>query len=94
MWCYIKIIEILYLPEKSEKEKLKLTLRKVDQNLLGFTVMIFLFMVWIQELQKGMEPNREALEELFTAIMSTGVEHTNPTHGTLAGAIADEKTSS
>ena len=29
---------------------------------------------------KGMEPNREALEELFTAIMSTGVEHTNPTH--------------
>ena len=40
---------------------------------------------------KQMEPNREALEELFTAIMSTGVEHTNPTHGTLAGAIADEK---
>ncbi len=40
---------------------------------------------------KQMEPNREALEELFTAIMSTGVSHTNPTHGTLAGAIADEK---
>ena len=39
---------------------------------------------------KGMEPNREALEDLFSAIMSTGVEHTNPTHGTLAGAIADE----
>lgn len=40
---------------------------------------------------KGMEPNRDALEELFTAIMSAGVIHTNPTHGTLAGAIADEK---
>ena len=40
---------------------------------------------------KGMEPNREALEDLFTAIMSAGVTHTNPTHGTLAGAIADEK---
>ena len=40
---------------------------------------------------KEMEPNREALEELFTAVMSTGIEHTNPTHGTLAGAIADEK---
>ncbi len=40
---------------------------------------------------KNMEPNREALEELFTAIMSTGVKHTNPTHGTLAGAIADER---
>jgi radical SAM superfamily enzyme YgiQ (UPF0313 family) len=38
-----------------------------------------------------MEPNREALEELFTAVMSAGVKHTNPTHGTLAGAIADEK---
>ena len=40
---------------------------------------------------KNMEPNREAMEELFTAIMSTGIKHTNPTHGTLAGAIADEK---
>ena len=40
---------------------------------------------------KNMEPNREAMEDLFKAIMSTGVEHTNPTHGTLAGAIADEK---
>ena len=40
---------------------------------------------------KNMEPNREALEELFTAIMSTGIKHTNPTHGTLSGAIADER---
>ena len=40
---------------------------------------------------KQMEPNRDALEDLFKAIMSTGVVHTNPTHGTLAGAIADEK---
>jgi radical SAM superfamily enzyme YgiQ (UPF0313 family) len=38
---------------------------------------------------KNMEPNRDALEELFTAIMSTGVKHTNPTHGTLAGAIEE-----
>jgi len=37
---------------------------------------------------KNMQPNREALEELFTGIMSTGIAHTNPTHGTLAGAIA------
>jgi radical SAM superfamily enzyme YgiQ (UPF0313 family) len=40
---------------------------------------------------KNMYPNREALEELFTGIMATGVEHTNPTHGTLAGAISDER---
>ncbi len=40
---------------------------------------------------KDMQPNREALEELFSGIMSTGIEHTNPTHGTLAGAIADER---
>jgi radical SAM superfamily enzyme YgiQ (UPF0313 family) len=40
---------------------------------------------------KNMQPNREALEELFRGIMATGIEHTNPTHGTLAGAIADEK---
>jgi radical SAM superfamily enzyme YgiQ (UPF0313 family) len=40
---------------------------------------------------KNMQPNREALEDLFRGIMETGIEHTNPTHGTLAGAIADEK---
>jgi radical SAM superfamily enzyme YgiQ (UPF0313 family) len=40
---------------------------------------------------KNMEPNREALEELFKGIMATGIGHTNPTHGTLAGAIADER---
>lgn len=40
---------------------------------------------------KNMQPNREALEELFKGIMETGIEHTNPTHGTLAGAIADER---
>jgi radical SAM superfamily enzyme YgiQ (UPF0313 family) len=40
---------------------------------------------------KNMLPNREAIEELFRGVMATGVEHTNPTHGTLAGAIADER---
>ncbi len=40
---------------------------------------------------KNMQPNREAIEDLFKGIMATGVEHTNPTHGTLAGAIADER---
>ena len=40
---------------------------------------------------KNMQPNREALEDLFKGIMETGIEHTNPTHGTLAGAIADER---
>jgi len=40
---------------------------------------------------KNMEPNRDALEDLFKAVMSTGIGHTNPTHGTLSGAIADEK---
>jgi radical SAM superfamily enzyme YgiQ (UPF0313 family) len=40
---------------------------------------------------KDMRPNRDALIELFQAIMDTGIEHTNPTHGTLAGAIADEE---
>ena len=38
-----------------------------------------------------MEPNRDALIELFRGIMDAGVEHTNPTHGTLAGAIADDE---
>ena len=40
---------------------------------------------------KNMQPNREAIEDLFNGIMDTGIEHTNPTHGTLAGAISDER---
>ena len=33
---------------------------------------------------KNMQPNREALEDLFRGIMETGIEHTNPTHGTFS----------
>jgi radical SAM superfamily enzyme YgiQ (UPF0313 family) len=79
-----------YSPEKVKKE-IEVNLKKGGET-----------SAWIQSddifvygmdprTTKQMEPNREALVELFTAIMSTGVEHTNPTHGTLAGAIADEK---
>ncbi|MEX2059638.1 MAG: radical SAM protein, partial [Nitrosopumilaceae archaeon] len=79
-----------YSPEKVKKE-IEVNLKKGGET-----------SAWIQSddifvygmdprTTKQMEPNREALVELFTAIMSTGVKHTNPTHGTLAGAIADEK---
>src|SRR5205809_6469000 len=40
---------------------------------------------------ENMQTDRDAIEGLFRGIMATGVEHTNPTHGTLAGAIADER---
>ena len=63
----------------------------MEQDPRGYTAMTYSVYGMDPRTSKGMEPNREALEELFTAIMSAGIEHTNPTHGTLAGAIADEK---
>ena len=79
-----------YSPEKVKKE-IEVNIKKagIDRAWIHSDD-IFVYGMDIHT-AKNMEPNRDALEELFTAIMSTGVVHTNPTHGTLSGAIADEK---
>ena len=79
-----------YSPEKVKKE-IEVNIKKagIDRAWIHSDD-IFVYGMDIHT-AKNMEPNRDALEELFTAIMSTGVAHTNPTHGTLSGAIADEK---
>ena len=79
-----------YSPEKVKKE-IEVNLKKGGEKSAWIHSDDIFVYGMDPKTSKGMEPNREALEELFTAIMSTGVEHTNPTHGTLAGAIADEK---
>jgi radical SAM superfamily enzyme YgiQ (UPF0313 family) len=40
--------------------------------------------VFAYEHGRNFEPNQEALIRLFTAIMETGVEHANPTHGRIS----------
>ncbi len=79
-----------YSPEKVKKE-IEVNLKKGGEKSAWIHSDDIFVYGMDPRTSKGMEPNREAMEELFTAIMSTGVEHTNPTHGTLAGAIADEK---
>ncbi|MCY3975978.1 MAG: radical SAM protein [Thaumarchaeota archaeon] len=79
-----------YSPEKVKKE-VEINLKKGNiKSAWVHSDDIFVYGI-DPKTTKQMEPNRDSLEELFKAIMSTGVEHTNPTHGTLAGAIADEK---
>lgn len=79
-----------YSPEKVKKE-IEVNLKKGGEKSAWIHSDDIFVYGMDPRTSKGMEPNREAMEELFTAIMSTGIEHTNPTHGTLAGAIADEK---
>ena len=90
-FCDVTLRSLRYYPPEKVKKEIEINMKKGDAK-----------SAWIQSddifvygmdprTTKQMEPNREALEELFTAIMSTGISHTNPTHSTLAGAIADEK---
>ena len=79
-----------YSPEKVKKE-IEVNIKKGGMDRAWIhSDDIFVYGMDIRT-AKNMEPNRDALEDLFKAIMSTGVKHTNPTHGTLSGAIADER---
>ena len=79
-----------YSPEKVQKE-IEVNIKKtgLDRAWLHSDD-IFVYGMDIRT-AKNMEPNRDALEDLFKAVMATGIRHTNPTHGTLSGAIADER---
>jgi len=90
-FCDVTLRALRYYPPEKVKKEIEVNLKKGGaKSAWVHSDDIFVYGM-NPRTNKGMEPNREALEELFTAIMSTGVEHTNPTHGTLAGAIADEK---
>ena len=90
-FCDVTLRALRYYPPEKVKKEVEINLKKGGaKSAWVHSDDIFVYGM-DPRTSKQMEPNREALEELFTAIMSTGVEHTNPTHGTLAGAIADEK---
>ena len=78
-----------YSPEKVKKE-IEVNIKKGGMDRAWIhSDDIFVYGMDIRT-AKNMEPNRDALEDLFKAVMATGIRHTNPTHGTLSGAIADE----
>lgn len=90
-FCDVTLRPLRYYPPEKVKREIEVNIKKGGQrNAWLHSDDIFVYGLDPRK-TKNMAPNREALEELFTAVMSTGIVHTNPTHGTLAGAIADEK---
>jgi radical SAM superfamily enzyme YgiQ (UPF0313 family) len=90
-FCDVTLRALRYYPPEKVKKEVEINIKKGGaKSAWVHSDDIFVYGMDPRS-SKQMEPNREALEELFTAIMSTGIPHTNPTHGTLAGAIADEK---
>lgn len=90
-FCDVTLRPLRYYPPEKVKREIEVNLKKGGQTSAWLhSDDIFVYGLDPRK-TKNMAPNREALEELFTAVMSTGIEHTNPTHGTLAGAIADER---
>ncbi|HXG73674.1 MAG TPA: radical SAM protein [Candidatus Nitrosotenuis sp.] len=90
-FCDVTLRALRYYPPEKVKREIEVNIKKGGlRNAWIHSDDIFVYGM-DPRTSKHMEPNREALEELFTAVMEAGVTHTNPTHGTLAGAIADEK---
>ncbi len=89
-FCDVTLRALRYYPPEKVKREIEVNVKAGETSAWIHSDDIFVYGM-DPRTSKGMEPNREAIEELFTVIMSTGVKHTNPTHGTLAGAIADEK---
>ena len=90
-FCDVTLRSLRYYPPEKVKKEIEVNIKKsgIDRAWLHSDD-IFVYGMDVKT-AKNMEPNRDALEELFTAVMSTGIAHTNPTHGTLSGAIADER---
>ena len=89
-FCDVTLRSLRYYPPEKVKREIEVNLKSGQTSAWLQSDDIFVYGLDPRK-TKNMAPNREALEELFTAVMSTGIEHTNPTHGTLAGAIADER---
>ena len=90
-FCDVTLRSLRYYPPEKVKKEIEVNMKKSGaKSAWVHSDDIFVYGM-DPRTTKQMEPNREAIEELFKAIMSTGIERANPTHGTLAGAVADEK---
>ncbi|MCS7136692.1 MAG: radical SAM protein [Nitrososphaerota archaeon] len=76
-----------YIPIENVLEEIRVNTKYEIHNAWVHSEDIFLYRV---EDKKNFYPNRDALIELFSSVMSvSGVRHSNPTHGTVAPAAAD-----
>src|ERR671918_297705 len=90
-FCDVTLRPLRYYPVERVKKEIEVNMKYGGAQKAWILSEEIFFYGLNPRTTKNMEPNREALEELFKGIMETGIEHTNPTHGTLAGAIADER---
>ncbi|ABK77187.1 Fe-S oxidoreductase [Cenarchaeum symbiosum A] len=89
-FCDVTLRALRYYPPEKVKREIEVNKRFGQTSAWIHSDDIFVYGM-NPRTSKGMEPNRDALVDLFKGVMSAGVKHTNPTHGTLAGAVADEK---
>ncbi|MEM3884376.1 MAG: radical SAM protein [Nitrososphaerota archaeon] len=76
-----------YIPIENVLEEIRVNTKHGIHNAWIHSEDIFLYRV---EDKKNFYPNRDALVELFSSVMSVpGIRHSNPTHGTVAPAVAD-----
>ena len=89
-FCDVTLRPLRYYPVEKVQQEIKVNIKAGHRNAWIQSDDIFVYGL-NPRTTKNMEPNRDALIDLFRGIMDVGVEHTNPTHGTLAGAISDEE---
>ena len=89
-FCDVTLRSLRYYPPEKVRREIMVNVKKGMKTAWLHSDDIFVYGL-NPRTTKNMAPNREAIEELFSVVMATGIEHTNPTHGTIAGAIADER---
>ncbi len=89
-FCDVTLRSLRYYPPEKVRREIMVNVKKGMKTAWLHSDDIFVYGL-NPTTTKNMAPNREAIEELFSVVMATGIEHTNPTHGTIAGAIADER---
>lgn len=89
-FCDVTLRSLRYYPPEKVRREIMVNIKKGMKTAWLHSDDIFVYGL-NPRTTKNMAPNREAIEELFSVVMATGIEHTNPTHGTIAGAIADER---
>lgn len=86
-FCEVTLRKLRYMDHDFIKKEVAINVKEGKTDIHAHSDDIFVYKL---EDYKDMMPNSDAIRDLFKAIMSVpGVTHTNPTHGTLAAALAD-----
>src|SRR5207245_3681065 len=87
-FCDVTLRPLRYYPPEKVKKEIEVNMKKGNADSAWLhSDDIFVYGLDPRK-TKNMDPNREALEDLYTAVMSTGIGHTNPINVNVAGAIA------